>query len=258
MKQIMLFLNCAILFSLVHAGVSDDTLVETPAGFKEIKSLKTGDQIMSLDKGFSKNVQSIITMEEVEIDPYVEIITDDDVILRVSPEQRFFVPQKWVQADQLALGDVLFKTGCNFIRIKSIAFKHERIKLQFITIDGYKNFFVSKNGVLIHNGPISGYVGYWVAKSLCYGTAVAAAGTVTVATGGVAGAVLGSAATGATLGAAAGAQLVGGAIGGAALSAEAATVTVAALSAGGVAQAVVAVESFSSAVGWACTFLPLP
>lgn len=109
-------------------------------------------------------------------------------------------------------------------------------------------------------GPISGAIAYWVVKSLCYGTAVAAAGTVVVATGGAAGAAVGAVAAASTLGAGAGATVVGGAIAGAGLAGEAMTATTAvAACAGGIAGAVAAVESASMAA-WAaatlCPFLP--
>jgi hypothetical protein len=109
-------------------------------------------------------------------------------------------------------------------------------------------------------GPISGAIAYWVVKSLCYGTAVVAAGTVVVATGGAAGAAVGAVAAASTLGAGAGATVVGGAIAGAGLAGEAMTATTCcSCMCRRYSRAVAAVESASMAA-WAaatlCPFLP--
>ncbi len=106
-------------------------------------------------------------------------------------------------------------------------------------------------------GPIAGAIAYWVTKSLCYGTAVAAAGTAVVATGGALGAASGAIVTAGTLGASSGATIVGGAIAGAGLAGEAAVVTTGVVTgAGGVAGAVALVESASVAACTVFTVIP--
>lgn len=255
MKKIITLLSLALATSFINAGVSLDTLVETPQGPKEIGSLNTGDDVFSFNSNFFQEKQIILTIEETEIDRYIEITTEDNEIIRVSPDQRLFVPQKWVQADLLSLGDVLLRKDRTFIRIKSICLKQESLKLRFITVKDCKNFLISKNGVLIHNGPICGAIGYWATKTLCYGTAVGAVGTLTAATGGVAGAALHTTAAAVTLGASAEVTLVGAAITGAGLGTEAAVTTAAVVtSAGGVAEAFIAVETLSNFVSAGLTF----
>ena len=109
-------------------------------------------------------------------------------------------------------------------------------------------------------GPIFGAIGYWGTKALCYGTAAAAVGTITVANGGLAGGAVGVATTAATMGASTGASLVAGGIAGAGLAGEAALATVGAVSAtGSIAATVAAIESGAFAVGstlLCCPFLP--
>lgn len=93
-------------------------------------------------------------------------------------------------------------------------------------------------------GPILGAAGYWLTKSLCYGTAVGAASATVIATGGAAAGAVGTAAA---------------AMGTTAATAVATEVTVATVaSAGGIAGAIAAVESASMAVGAFLTALPTP
>jgi hypothetical protein len=109
-------------------------------------------------------------------------------------------------------------------------------------------------------GPATGAALYWITKSLCWGTAIAATGTVVVATGGLAGAATGGLVAASTLGAGAGATVVAGSLAGAGLTAEAALVTGGVVAgAGSVAAAVATVEAASLgafAVGLAIPFLP--
>lgn len=108
-------------------------------------------------------------------------------------------------------------------------------------------------------GPIVAAIGYWFVKTACYGTAVAAAGTAVVATGGAAGAVIGGTLAGATAGASVGATVIGGAIAGGGLATEAAVITLsAATSMGTIAATVAAVESVSLGVSTWLLFLPTP
>lgn len=260
MKIKIILLNFVLILSTsIKSGVSIDTPVETPHGSKEISLLKAGDEVISLNSDFSKSPRPIITLEELEIDSYIEITTEDDITIRVSPDQKFFIPHKWIQADQLSLSDVLLRKDNTLIRIKSICAKQEKIKLHFITVEGHRNFLATKNGILVHNGPISGAVGYWIAKTLCYGTAAAAIGTLTTATTGVTGAAIGTIVTAATLNVPPAVSLTAGAIAGASLATEAVTATAAVTTcAGGVTQAIAAIETFASAVGWLCSLLPLP
>jgi hypothetical protein len=123
-------------------------------------------------------------------------------------------------------------------------------------------------------GPISGLIAYWATKSLCYGTAAAAATTAIVTTGGTAVAfATGAAATVAagTVAAGAGtavvvagvtaAEAAGVVAGGLAATAgmvegAALATTAVATSAGGIAAAVAAVESASFAAGAFFTAIP--
>jgi len=110
-------------------------------------------------------------------------------------------------------------------------------------------------------GPVAGAIAYWLTKSLCYGGVVAAAGTVVVlpATAAVATPLLLSAG-GMSAAVAGGAAVAGTAITELGLASAAGGAVVASVSAGGgIAGAVVGIESASMgawAVFTACPFLP--
>jgi len=149
-------------------------------------------------------------------------------------------------------------------------------------------FSLKAKGRVVGGGPILGTFMYWLTKSLCYGTAFAAVGTVAVGTGGTAvalatggtaaagGLVVGSTIatttaigttagviTGGTATAVAvsgGATVIAGSIGtvagGGAVAAKVTAVAV--TSAGGIGATIAAVESASVAVGTFFGMLPTP
>lgn len=108
-------------------------------------------------------------------------------------------------------------------------------------------------------GPILAGILYYGTKALCYGTALAGATTVVVATGGLAGAATGAGVTAIGLGASAGTSVVAGGIAGAGLAGEAALATASVVtSSGGIVGAFAAVEAGATlmgAVGMAIPFL---
>ncbi len=111
-------------------------------------------------------------------------------------------------------------------------------------------------------GPVFGAIAYWVTKSLCYGTAIAATGAVIVGTGGAA--VAGSMAIAGAVGVAApavgagvGAGMVAAGVIQAGLAGEAAVITAGVVSSiGGIGGTITAVESASASVGLLFSLIP--
>lgn len=108
-------------------------------------------------------------------------------------------------------------------------------------------------------GPVLASIFYWGTKAVCYGTALAGATTVVVATGGVAGGVTGGAVALIGSGASAGTGVVAGVITGAGFATEASLATASIVtSSGGIVGAVATVESaagFMGAIGLAIPWL---
>lgn len=139
----------------------------------------------------------------------------------------------------------------------------EFLKQGYIAVNQMSDgeFSLQAHGRLVGGGPVTASILYWATKSLCYGTAVAAASTAVVATGGAAAGALTTAGVAvATGGAGVGAAAVSGAIaataGGTALAVEATTGTI--VAAGGLAGAVAAVETASMGAFAFGLALPLP
>lgn len=188
-----------------------------------------------------------------------------------------YVPARkaWLPASALLKGDKLLHKDNVEVEVADTKPIDELKRLAFIVVEKNHNYVLNDAGILVHNGPICGCVGYWGVKigsyvGICAGTATATAvASGALATGAVTGGLVagGSAwAAGASgMGIASGALATGlGTAGGlAGIGTVGGTVclsTSAALQASAtIAATTVAVESLSTTVGLAlfsCPFLP--
>ena len=111
----------------------------------------------------------------------IEITTSDNVIFCVAKDQKFFVTHKWVEAENLSLGDVLLRMDKTFVKIMRIRHIVDKpTTIRYITLKDHHCYFIGENGVLVHNGPAVAYAGSMIFKGLAYFT-VGSAVSVTVA-----------------------------------------------------------------------------
>ena len=248
-------------FSSIHAvGFQKDTVITLASGrLKPMRKLKVGDEVICYNKELLPEASTIQGIFEVKVDGIVEITTEENITLRVSKTERFFLPQEnqWVCAQNLKINDFLLNEDFETVKITNVSTQKGEAKLLVITVDKHHNFLASEGRYLVHNGPLAGLAAYWITKTLCYGTAVAATGAITAGTGGLAGAGLSVLAASSTLGATTGATLVGAAIAGSGCVTEAALLTAGFVSTyGTVAGAAAAVESASAGMGALFALMP--
>lgn len=187
MKRFMFFLSfLCIPFPFINAGLSFDSIVKTIEGSKKIEDLQVGDEVLCFDRYFDARSKEVESVRHIVSDVVIEIVTTDNIVIRVSPDQKFFVSHKWVSAEDLSLNDVLLKQDRSFIRIKSICRLREDVTFCFIEVKDHHNFLVTENGVLVHNGPAGATVGFWIGRSIAWtgGAIVAAIAAAPAALGG--------------------------------------------------------------------------
>ena len=175
MKKIILFLSF-LSVSLANAGVSADTIIRTIEGPREIGSIREGDMVVSFDDQLKECSSLVENIEFKTFNNIIEIITADDVIIRVAPEQKFFSFCKWINAEDLSLNDVLFTKDKSWIRIKSIRHLQEEEIFCFIEVKDNHNFLATINGVLVHNGINGALIGAIVGEYIGKGIGMSAMG----------------------------------------------------------------------------------
>ena len=178
MKKIMLFLSCLSSISFVNAGISADTIIQTSDGPKEISSLRQGDTIVCFDSQLKNYLGLVENIELKTLNNVIEIITIDDIAIRVAPEQKFFSFCKWINAEDLSLNDVLFTKNKSWLRIKSIRHLQEEETFCFIDVKDHHNFLAAENGILVHNGVGGASAGALIGRILAWTVGVTITGII--------------------------------------------------------------------------------
>lgn len=188
---------------ITNAGIDYTNTVHSKESAVGVKILKVGDRLLCASLiDLSKEETEINSIEEIEASEVIEITTTDNATFRVSKDQKFFVNDKWVEAQHLSLGDMLLRMDNMLVNITSIRTINEPTTLRYITLKDHNCYFIGENGVLVHNGPLMAVAGYWTTKVVCYTAAVAGtiatvvyAAPVAVAAGSAVGSAVSGAAT---------------------------------------------------------------
>ena len=134
------------------------TRVNTIDGYKEIQNIKEGDSVLSFDPTDTKIVveNTVIKTYIREVDSYIEINTQNGIVLNVTQEHPFFSTKtnSFIRACDLSLDSTLMSLDGSSVGIKSILLKDSEsitspVKVYDIKIDNLHTFFVE--GLGVHN-----------------------------------------------------------------------------------------------------------
>ena len=133
---------------------TEDTLIKTEDGYKEIKDIEVGDLVYSEDpltgeKGL-KRVTNVFVNETSVI---VRIYVGDEEI-ETTPTHPFWVIGKgWVAAGDIEAGDKVYLYSGEGREVKEVRFEYldTPIKVYNFEVEDWHTYFVSEHDVFVHN-----------------------------------------------------------------------------------------------------------
>jgi hypothetical protein len=133
---------------------TEDTLIKTEDGHKEIKDIEVGDLVYSEDpltgeKGL-KRVTNVFVNETSVI---VKIYVGDEEI-ETTPTHPFWVIGKgWVAAGDIEAGDKVYLYSGEGREVKEVRFEYldTPIKVYNFEVEDWHTYFVSEQDVFVHN-----------------------------------------------------------------------------------------------------------
>ena len=139
-----------------------DTKVLTTKGYKSIKNIKVGDFVLSynfeLNRNEYKKVSVVYKHKNIADELYT--ITVNHKKIKATKVHDFYVKTssgyKLVMAKDLKVGDMLMSSNGKYYPITKISRKFVLSNYYDITVDDNHNFYVGKNGVLVHNRVLKG------------------------------------------------------------------------------------------------------
>ncbi|WP_228457649.1 HNH endonuclease [Chryseobacterium indologenes] len=72
--------------------------------------------------------------------------------VRVTPEHRFFCNDEWIEAGSLKAGDLLHLKGGDYTTVISVEVLPHYEKVYNFDIEDNENYYVTEDGILVHNG----------------------------------------------------------------------------------------------------------
>lgn len=132
-------------------GFVAGTLIMTPKGLCPIELTKPADRALTYDFNTRCPIEDrVVDIVKRKANEVVEIETENDTII-VHPQHRFLTEKEdWVQAKELLKTDIL-RSMLHGSKIIRTALIKKDVELYCLAMKNNHNYFVSRDGVLVHN-----------------------------------------------------------------------------------------------------------
>lgn len=141
---------------LVGNSFAEGTPVSTPSGLVPIEEVQIGDLVYSFDEQTGKVVEQEV-VHLIEGNKEHEIVTFklvDDETVRVTDGHPFYVAandDKWVQAENLSIGDALQNSNGVSVLIVDLVSEFSAEKVYNLTVANTHTYYVGDQKLLAHN-----------------------------------------------------------------------------------------------------------
>ena len=130
----------------------EGTLVKTDSGYTEIQDLQIGDLVWAFNENTQelelKEVTNTFIIQEPERIYYLHI---KDEIIEVTGKHPFYIDGKWVEVQDLHVGDSVHLYSGENANIDSIRIEEGEYTVYNFSVDDFKTYYVSETGILVHN-----------------------------------------------------------------------------------------------------------
>ncbi|MGN0495921.1 MAG: polymorphic toxin-type HINT domain-containing protein, partial [Lachnospiraceae bacterium] len=144
-----------MLFGLTSQCFTGDTLVSTEYGLRPIEDIQVGDYVWSENtETGEKELKKVLSVSVTETTVLVHVYTEDGTEINTTENHPFFVEGKgWCAAAELEHGDVLHTQDGSIEIVSDVIIEQldEAVKVYNLEIEDSHTYYVSNNGILVHN-----------------------------------------------------------------------------------------------------------
>ncbi len=131
--------------------VGDTKILTINSGLKDIKDVKIGDQIITLDLDSNKQVSAVVQGVSKHLVNSYLIINNT---LKVTPEHRLYINDSWQYAGLVKIGDYSLNSQGQKIKIESINMISDSTMVYNIVVNKHHTYLV--DNFYVHNGEKGG------------------------------------------------------------------------------------------------------
>jgi hypothetical protein len=138
----------------ISCFLADTKIIMADGTYKNIEDIQTGDIVKAFDEQTNTETVGKVTTTfhhpPEEMTEYYLIING---FLKVTPNHRVYTKNKWVFADNLKIGDILFTNEQGTCKVQSIEKIFEKVPTFDFEVEKHHNYFVqtSNDPILAHN-----------------------------------------------------------------------------------------------------------
>ena len=141
--------------STVNQCFKEGTLVETEEGLKPIEEIEVGDKVLAYDEATGEQAYKPVVQLFRNTSHEWIIVKVNGVEIESTPGHKYYLPKSnsWVSAKDLQVGTKVLLSDGGFGEIERVIYKYyntAQTTYNFEVAD-FHTYYVSENGVLVHN-----------------------------------------------------------------------------------------------------------
>ncbi len=122
-------------------------------GLVNIQNVQVGDLVLTRNEYSGeheyKPVIHLIQNEVLKETLWIDLSNGD--VIKTTSGHLIFINDEWSDADKIQVGDTLYSLNEGVTKVVRISVSEEKVSVYNFTVDGNQNYFVGRNGVLVHN-----------------------------------------------------------------------------------------------------------
>jgi len=133
---------------------TENTLLYTPNGYREIKDLKVGDKVYSYNEKTGEVEEDVISKVMInKTNSYLKVTLEDNTIIEVTGSHPFYDKKSnsWKPISEFEIGDIVTTSENKDIKIKSIESIEKEETVYNLEVMNNHNYFVTESNILVHN-----------------------------------------------------------------------------------------------------------
>lgn len=134
------------------------TQVHTKQGLKSIENLVVGEKVWSYNEQTGQvELSTVLNTQQSSSTHSIRLFLNNDT-LTTTFNHPFYSGGQWVKAGLLQNGDTLKDFNQNNLIIQSVEFLDDSVEVYNFEVENHHNYYVGKQGVLVHNKPVKAKV----------------------------------------------------------------------------------------------------
>lgn len=129
------------------------TLVHTKTGMVPIEDIQVGDEVLATNPETSQqSYKKVLTKFVRKADRIYQLLYENGTVIETTWSHRFFIRNTgWIMAKDLWQGDVSVTSDGRVLKIDRVVVDTIYETVYNLEVESEHNFFVSNDGVLVHN-----------------------------------------------------------------------------------------------------------